>query len=61
MTQRNKQNKTIMKNLQDLTGKTEQEIKAIYTSAIDTLIAFGMQEPEARKTVRELFKETVGL
>jgi hypothetical protein len=50
-----------MTNLTNLTGKTEAEIKALYLSAIDTLIAFGMQEPEARKTVRELFKETLGL
>ena len=50
-----------MENLTTITGKTEKEIKAIYLSAIDTLIAFGMQEPEARETVRETFKETLGL
>ena len=50
-----------MKNLTAAIGKTEEEIKALYLSAIDTLIAFGMQEPEARKTVREVFRETLGL
>jgi len=50
-----------MTNLEAITGKTEKEIQALYLSAIDALIAFGMQEPEARKIVRETFKETLGL
>jgi len=50
-----------MTTLENLIGKTDKEIQALYLSAIDVLIEFGMQEPEARKTVRELFKETLGL
>ena len=56
-----KQKQNIMTTLENLIGKTDKEIQALYLSAIDVLIEFGMQEPEARKTVRELFKETLGL
>ena len=50
-----------METLKKITGKTEKEIQVLYLSAIETLIHFGMQEPEARKVVRETFKQTLGL
>jgi len=50
-----------MKNLTTVTGKTEKEIKALYLSAIETLVDFGATEEQAREMVKETFKETVGL
>jgi len=50
-----------MTTLQNVTGKTEKEIKTIYTSAIETLVGFGATEEQARKIVKETFRETVGL
>ena len=50
-----------MITLLNLTGKTEKEIKALYLSAIETLVDFGMNEVEAREMVKETFKQTLGL
>lgn len=50
-----------MKNLTTLTGKSVNEIKALYLSAIETLVDFGATEAQAREMVKETFKETVGL
>ncbi len=50
-----------MKNLTTTTGKTEKEIKALYLSAIETLVDFGMNKEDARQMVKETFRETVGL
>ena len=43
------------------TGKTEKEIKALYLSAIETLVDFGATEDKAREIVKETFKETLGI
>jgi hypothetical protein len=43
------------------TGKTEKEIKALYLSAIDTFIHFGMSEEQARIEVQKAFRESLGL
>ena len=51
----------IMKNLSNLIGKSENEIKAFYLAAIETLVDFGATETQAREMVKETFKETVGL
>lgn len=50
-----------MTTLELKTGKTEKEIKALYLSAIETLVDFGATEEQARKIVKETFKETLGL
>ena len=50
-----------MKTLENKTNKTSEEIKALYLSAIETLVDFGATEEQARKMVQETFKETVGL
>ena len=44
-----------MKNLTTTTGKTEKEIKALYLSAIETLVDFGMNKEDARQMVKETF------
>ena len=44
-----------------ITGKTQKELKSIYLSAIETLVDFGATEKEARKIVKQTFKESVGL
>ena len=48
-----------MKNLNTITGKTEQEIKAIYLSAIEMLVDFGATEQEAREMVQGSFRDTL--
>lgn len=50
-----------MKNLELTTGKTEKEIKALYLSAIETLVDFGATEEQAREIVKETFKEVFKL
>jgi hypothetical protein len=50
-----------MENLIKVTGKTEKEVKALYLSAIEMLVDFRATEGQARKMVKETFKETVGL
>lgn len=50
-----------MTTITQVTGKTEKEITELYTNTIEMLVRSGMQYPEARQTVRELFKETLGL
>lgn len=50
-----------MKNLTAITQKTESEIKALYLSAIEMMVDFGATPEQARKMVRETFKETLGL
>lgn len=47
--------------LEKATGLTIQELEIFYIDKINFLVKMGMQEPEARKTVRQLFKETLGL
>jgi hypothetical protein len=47
--------------LEKATGLTRQELEIFYTDKINFLVKMGMQEPQARQTVRELFKETLGL
>lgn len=50
-----------MTTLENVTGKTEKEIKALYVAAIETLVNFGIDEKEARQIARETFKETIGI
>jgi len=50
-----------MTNLEITTGKTEKEIKALYLSAIETLVDFGMNEEDARELTKQTFKETLGI
>lgn len=50
-----------MKNLENLTGKSANEVKAFYLAAIETLVDFGATEEQAREMVKETFRETVGL
>lgn len=50
-----------MKNLTTATGKTEKEIKALYLSAVETLVDFGATEEQAREIVKETFRDTLGL
>jgi len=50
-----------MKNLELTTARTKKEIKALYLSAIETLVDFGATEEQAREIVKETFKETLGL
>jgi hypothetical protein len=48
-----------MENLSTLIGKTDTEIKALYLSAIETLVDFGVNEKDARVIVKETFKQAV--
>jgi hypothetical protein len=48
-----------MKNLTAITGKTQEEIKALYLSAIETLVDFGATEEQARGIVRDTFNEVL--
>jgi hypothetical protein len=50
-----------MTTLTNATGRTENEIKALYLSAIETLVDFGMNEVEAREMVKETFRETLSI
>jgi hypothetical protein len=47
--------------LEKATGLTRQELEIFYANKINFLVKMGMQEPEARQTVRELFKKALGL
>ena len=50
-----------MRNLTTLTGKSEIEIKAIYLSAIETLVGFGATNAQARKLTQQALKDTLGI
>jgi len=42
-----------MENLTKVTGLSENKIKALYLSSIETLVKFGASEEQARKITQE--------
>ena len=48
-----------MTNFEKITGKTIEEVKALYISTIEVVRAFGLSESEARKIAMESLKESI--
>ena len=45
--------------MKNLTGNTRLQNEALYISAVNTLIALGFNESQAREVVKETFKESL--
>lgn len=48
-----------MKNLNKLTGKTQEENEALYLASIDLMRMIGFEESTARDIAKEVFRDTL--